>query len=110
MIDGPECELDCSGWAECHILNNAQNSCGYSRRTDFPGKPQYVCAPVGSLENLDLQKIAVQGPYLGVFASTPCSIFGLHEVDQDKTMFECSEEQAFFSTLGKVSRILSPSK
>jgi hypothetical protein len=75
----------------------------------FLGSP-IVCAPVGSLENLDLQKIAVQGPYLGVFASTPCSIFGLHEVDQDKTMFECSKEQAFISIQGKVWRILSSSK
>lgn len=52
---------------------------------------------LGSLENLDLQKIAVQGPYLGVFASTPCSIFGLHEVDQNKAMFECSKDQTFSS-------------
>jgi hypothetical protein len=69
----------------------------YSRRTDFPGKTACMRSLLGNLENLDLQEIAVQGPYSGVFASTPCSIFGLHKVDQDKAVFECSKDQAFSS-------------
>lgn len=81
--------------------NNAQKSFGYSRRTkDRFAWEAPVCMCTSVVEwsrNLDLQEIAVLGPYSGVFASTPCSIFGLHEVDQDKAMFECGKEQAFIS-------------
>lgn len=97
MIDGPECGLERRGWAECHLPPRTMHRRVLSIREEyvFLESSSMNVPLLRSSANLDLQEIAVPGPYSGVFASTPCSIFGLHEDDQDKAMFECSRKQAF---------------